>query len=59
MRLDHAGKTYLPVSGSFAAYIDELVKKAAYEAAYGKPMDYRFEPDDIAGWKYGSNNHGQ
>jgi len=38
---------------------DYRQKKAAYEAAYGKPMDYRFEPDDIAGWKYGSNNHGQ
>ncbi|HML36375.1 MAG TPA: 1-acyl-sn-glycerol-3-phosphate acyltransferase [Bacillota bacterium] len=29
---------------------DHLQKKAAYEAAYGKPLDYRFEPDDIAGW---------
>lgn len=25
-------------------------KKQAYEEAYGKPLDYTFEPDDIAGW---------
>lgn len=29
---------------------DYRQKKAAYEAAYGKPLDYRFESDDIAGW---------
>lgn len=29
---------------------DYRQKKAAYEAAYGKPLDYRFEPEDIAGW---------
>ncbi|WP_334145856.1 lysophospholipid acyltransferase family protein [Muricomes intestini] len=25
-------------------------KKAAYESAYGKPLDYKFESSDIAGW---------
>lgn len=25
-------------------------KKSAYEAAYGKPLDYQFHPEDIAGW---------
>lgn len=25
-------------------------KKRAYEAAYGKPLDYQFDPEDIAGW---------
>ena len=25
-------------------------KVAAYEQAYGRPLDYRFTPDDIAGW---------
>ena len=29
---------------------DYRQKVAAYEAAYKKPLDYRFEPDDIAGW---------
>jgi len=29
---------------------DYRQKKMAYEAAYRKPLDYRFEPDDIAGW---------
>lgn len=29
---------------------DYRQKMAAYEAAYQKPLDYRFEPDDIAGW---------
>ena len=29
---------------------DYRQKKAAYEAAYGKKLDYRFEPGDIAGW---------
>jgi 1-acyl-sn-glycerol-3-phosphate acyltransferase len=29
---------------------DYQQKKAAYEAAYGKPLNYLFEPDDIAGW---------
>lgn len=29
---------------------DYRQKKTAYEAAYGKPLDYRFEPEDIAGW---------
>jgi len=29
---------------------DYRQKKTAYEAAYRKPLDYRFEPDDIAGW---------
>lgn len=30
---------------------DYALKKAAYEAAYGKKLTYDFEPDDIAGWK--------
>ncbi len=29
---------------------DYELKKAAYEKAYGKPLDYGFEPADIAGW---------
>ncbi len=29
---------------------DYALKKAAYEAAYGKELDYRFEASDIAGW---------
>lgn len=29
---------------------DYELKKAAYEAAYGKPLDYGFENTDIAGW---------
>ncbi|WP_143461892.1 lysophospholipid acyltransferase family protein [Levilactobacillus enshiensis] len=31
--------------------IDYQQKKAAYEQAYGKPLTYRFEPDDVAGWR--------
>lgn len=34
---------------------DYQQKKEAYEAAYGKPLDYRFEPDDIAGWSSSSD----
>lgn len=34
---------------------DYAMKKAAYEAAYGKPLDYRFSPEDIAGWTGGRN----
>ncbi|MBQ4104769.1 MAG: 1-acyl-sn-glycerol-3-phosphate acyltransferase [Clostridia bacterium] len=30
--------------------LDYEQKKEAYEKAYGKPLDYRFEEDDIAGW---------
>jgi len=30
---------------------DYQQKKAAYELAYSKPLDYSFEPDDIAGWR--------
>lgn len=30
---------------------DYQQKKAAYEAAYGKPLTYQAEPDDIAGWR--------
>jgi len=30
---------------------DYQQKKAAYEAAYDKPLTYRAEPDDIAGWR--------
>ncbi len=33
---------------------DHALKKAAYEAAYGKPLDYTFEQSDIAGWKCGA-----
>ena len=29
---------------------DYALKKAAYEKAYGKPLDYTFDPTDIAGW---------
>ncbi len=29
---------------------DYALKAAAYEKAYGRPLDYRFEPHDIAGW---------
>lgn len=29
---------------------DYRQKKAAYEAAYGKPLSYQFESSDIAGW---------
>lgn len=29
---------------------DNELKKAAYEKAYGKPLDYTFSPWDIAGW---------
>lgn len=29
---------------------DFAMKKAAYEKAYGKEMNYKFEPSDIAGW---------
>lgn len=29
---------------------DYELKKAAYEKAYGKPLSYTFEPNDIAGW---------
>lgn len=32
---------------------DYELKKAAYEKAYGKPLDYKFENSDIAGWKKG------
>jgi len=36
---------------SFAMRIQDYQrKKAAYETAYGKPLDYHFEPNDIAGW---------
>lgn len=30
---------------------DYELKKSAYERIYGKKLDYRFEPWDIAGWK--------
>lgn len=30
--------------------MDYEQKKQAYEQAYGKELDYAFEPDDIAGW---------
>ncbi len=29
---------------------DYRQKKAAYEMIYGKPLDYGFEAEDIAGW---------
>lgn len=29
---------------------DMALKRAAYEAFYGKPLTYDFSPDDIAGW---------
>ncbi len=29
---------------------DYALKKAIYENVYGKPLDYSFEPSDIAGW---------
>ena len=32
---------------------DYELKKSAYERAYGKPLDYKFENRDIAGWKKG------
>ncbi len=32
---------------------DYKQKKEAYEKAYGKPLEYAFEPSDIAGWKCG------
>ncbi|MBQ3057755.1 MAG: 1-acyl-sn-glycerol-3-phosphate acyltransferase [Clostridia bacterium] len=31
--------------------LDYSLKKACYEAVYGKPLDYKFENSDIAGWK--------
>ena len=31
---------------------DYELKKSAYERIYGKKLDYRFEPWDIAGWKH-------
>ena len=31
--------------------IDYEQKKEAYEKAYGKPLNYEFEPWDIAGWR--------
>lgn len=30
---------------------DYALKKACYERLYGKPLDYRFEKADIAGWR--------
>ena len=33
------------------AEADYALKKAAYEAAYGKALAYTFDPSDIAGWK--------
>lgn len=30
--------------------LDYDLKKSAYEKAYGKPLEYRFEASDIAGW---------
>ena len=33
------------------AEADYALKKAAYEAAYGKKLTYDFDPSDIAGWK--------
>lgn len=30
--------------------LDNAQKRAAYEKVYNKPLDYRFEPWDIAGW---------
>lgn len=30
---------------------DYEAKCACYEACYGKPLDYRFTPWDIAGWE--------
>ncbi len=36
---------------------DYALKKAAYEKAYGKPLDYGFENTDIAGW-VGDTNEG-
>lgn len=30
---------------------DYAQKKAAYESAYQKKLDYRFTPHDIAGWR--------
>lgn len=36
------------------AEIDFAQKKAAYEEAYGKPLDYSFTPWDIAGWECGT-----
>lgn len=35
--------------------IDYEQRCAAYEQAYGHPLDYRFSPDDIAGWVYAEN----
>lgn len=32
---------------------DYDLKKACYEAVYGKPLSYTFHPSDIAGWKEG------
>ena len=29
---------------------DYAAKRACYERCYGKPLDYTFEPSDIAGW---------
>lgn len=31
--------------------VDYQQKKAAYEQAYGKPLTYRFEDGDVAGWR--------
>lgn len=36
---------------------DYQLKKAAYEKAYGKKLDYAFEPEDIAGWIAGEQSH--
>lgn len=33
------------------ASIDYKLKCECYEAVYGKPLTYEFEPSDIAGWK--------
>ena len=35
----------------YMAAADYDLKKACYERVYGKALTYRFEPDDIAGWK--------
>lgn len=33
---------------------DYALKREAYERVYSKPLNYRFEKDDIAGWKSGN-----
>lgn len=33
---------------------DYALKREAYEKVYSKPLNYRFEKDDIAGWKNGN-----